>query len=421
MPDILTEIFATARRNKLRTALTGFAVAWGIFMLIFLLGAGNGLIHALEDSTGRFMDHSMTVYGGITSKAYEGLRKGRSIQLDNKDLHTTAHDFSQNVTAAGAVVRQRGVQVSLGSEYVQVSLRGVYPEEITINRKTMLCGRFVNNIDMQEKRKVLILSDTYAKELMPKGYERLLGQYVKVGEMAFKVVGVYKADRSGMADDAYTAATTIRSIYNKGDKVDEIFFSFSGLNTMAENADFEKNYRGRLNKQHRAASDDESTFWIWNRFTQALQMNTGMSIIRIALWIIGLFTLLSGVVGVSNIMLITVKERTHEFGIRKAIGATPGSLLRLIIAESIIITTFFGYIGMLMGIFANHLMDVTIGSEQIDLGEGEHISVFLDPTVSFQVCVAATIVMILAGMIAGLVPARKAAQVRPIEALRDGS
>ena len=350
MPDILTEIFATARRNKLRTALTGFAVAWGIFMLIFLLGAGNGLIHALEDSTGRFMDHSMTVYGGITSKAYEGLRKGRSIQLDNKDLHTTAHDFSQNVTAAGAVVRQRGVQVSLGSEYVQVSLRGVYPEEITINRKTMLCGRFVNNIDMQEKRKVLILSDTYAKELMPKGYERLLGQYVKVGEMAFKVVGVYKTDRSGMADDAYTATTTIRSIYNKGDKVDEIYFSFSGLNTMAENTDFEKNYRGRLNKQHRAASDDESTFWIWNRFTQALQMNTGMSIIRIALWIIGLFTLLSGVVGVSNIMLITVKERTQEFGIRKAIGATPGSLLRLIIAESIIITTFFGYIGMLMGI-----------------------------------------------------------------------
>lgn len=418
MLDIITEIVATVRRNKLRTALTGFAVAWGIFMLIFLLGAGNGLIHALEDSTGRFMDHSMSVHGGITSKAYEGLRKGRSIQLDEKDLYTTAHDFSQYVTASGAVVRQRGVQVNYGSEYVQVSLRGVYPDEIRINRKTLLCGRFVNDIDMREKRKVLILSDTYAKELMPKGYERLMGQYVRVGEMSFQVVGVYKADRSGMADDAYTAATTLKSIYNKGDKVDEIFFSFSGLNTMAENASFEKTYRGKLNQQHHAAVDDESTLWIWNRFTQALQMNTGMGIIRIALWVIGLFTLLSGVVGVSNIMLITVKERTHEFGIRKAIGATPGSLLRLIITESVIITTFFGYLGMLAGIFANHLMDITVGQEQIDFGEGEHISVFLDPTVSFQVCVAATIVMILAGMIAGLVPARKAARVRPIEALR---
>ena len=271
---------------------------------------------------------------------------------------------------------------------------------------------------MQEKRKVIILSDTYAKELMPTGYERLVGQHVKVGQMAFQVVGIYKADRSGMADDAYTAVTTMRSIYNKGDKVDEIYFSFSGLNTMEENQSFEKTYRGKLNKQHQAAADDESTLWIWNRFTQALQMNTGMSIIRIALWIIGLFTLLSGIVGVSNIMLITVKERTHEFGIRKAIGATPGSLLRLIIVESVIITTFFGYLGMLAGIFANHLMDITVGQEQIDFGEGEHISVFLDPTVSFQVCVAATIVMIVAGMIAGLVPARKAARVRPIEALR---
>ena len=418
MLDIITEIIATARRNKLRTALTGFAVAWGIFMLIFLLGAGNGLINALEDSTGRFMDQSMSVHGGITSKAYEGLRKGRSIQLNEKDFQTTSHDFSQNVTAAGVVVRQRGVQVSHGPEYVQVSLRGVHPEEITINRKTILCGRFVNNIDMQEKRKVIVLSDTYAKELMPTGYERLVGQHVKVGQMAFQVVGIYKADRSGMADDAYTAVTTMRSIYNKGDKVDEIYFSFSGLNTMEENQSFEKTYRGKLNKQHQAAADDESTLWIWNRFTQALQMNTGMSIIRIALWIIGLFTLLSGIVGVSNIMLITVKERTHEFGIRKAIGATPGSLLRLIIVESVIITTFFGYLGMLAGIFANHLMDITVGQEHIDFGEGEHISVFLDPTVSFQVCVAATIVMIVAGMIAGLVPARKAARVRPIEALR---
>ena len=209
----------------------------------------------------------------------------------------------------------------------------------------------------------------------------------------------------------------MRTIYGRGDKADNIIFSFKGLKTEQDNEAFEKKYRARINANHSAAPDDENAIWIWNRFTQAMQMNTGMGIIRTALWIIGIFTLLSGIVGVSNIMLITVKERTREFGIRKAIGAKPRSILRLIIIESIIITTFFGYIGMVLGVAVNQYMDVTSGNMQVDVGPFK-AAMFVNPTVGLDVCIEATVVMVLAGTIAGFIPARKAAHIRPIEALR---
>ena len=206
-------------------------------------------------------------------------------------------------------------------------------------------------------------------------------------------------------------------MYNRGDDVGNIEFTFHGLQTEQNNENFEKQYKARLNKNHRAAPDDEEAVWVWNRFTQNMQMEQGMSILRTALWVIGLFTLLSGIVGVSNIMLITVKERTREFGIRKAIGAKPASILRLIIIESVIITTLFGYIGMLLGVAANQYMDATIGHEQVNTGLFT-ATMFVNPTVGIGVCLEATLVMILAGTLAGLVPARKAARIRPIEALR---
>lgn len=220
-----------------------------------------------------------------------------------------------------------------------------------------------------------------------------------------------------MGNEFYTAFTTLRTMYNRGDDVGNIEFTFHGLQTEQNNENFEKQYKARLNKNHRAAPDDEEAVWVWNRFTQNMQMEQGMSILRTALWVIGLFTLLSGIVGVSNIMLITVKERTREFGIRKAIGAKPASILRLIIIESVIITTLFGYIGMLLGVAANQYMDATIGHEQVNTGLFT-ATMFVNPTVGIGVCLEATLVMILAGTLAGLVPARKAARIRPIEALR---
>ena len=236
-------------------------------------------------------------------------------------------------------------------------------------------------------------------------------------DLAFHIVGIYQVDKSMMGTDAFIPFTTYRTIYNVGDKTGNIVFSFKGLETEQQNEAFEQRYRANLNGNHGAAPDDEEAVWIWNRFTQAMQMNTGMGMLRTALWIVGIFTLLSGIVGVSNIMLITVKERTHEFGIRKAIGATPWSILRLIIIESIIITTFFGYIGMVLGIAANEYMNATIGNMKVDSGLFT-TTMFVNPTVGLDVCINATLLMVVAGTIAGLIPARKAAHVRPIEALR---
>uniref|UniRef100_A0AB33J9N1 ABC transporter permease n=1 Tax=Prevotella sp. GTC17260 TaxID=3236796 RepID=A0AB33J9N1_9BACT len=417
MRDIIAEIWSTTKRNKLRTALTGFAVAWGIFMLIFLLGAGNGLIHATEQNSGRFLDNSMMVFGGQTSKGYQGLKEGRWIDLNDADMATTKRKFGKYMVSLGNNISGGTINVSLGENYVSSGLQGVNANYAEIAKKEMLYGRFINELDNADNRKVIVISENQAKELLPGHIDRLIGEYVKVNSLSFQVIGIYKSDQSEMNSDCYAPFNTIRVIYKKGDKVGDIVFVFQGLETQQANEDFEKAYRASLNRNHQAAPDDEGAVWIWNRFTQALQMNKGMNIIRTALWVIGIFTLLSGIVGVSNIMLITVKERTREFGIRKAIGAKPLSILRLIIVESVIITTFFGYLGMVMGMVANQIMDATIGHEKIDSGLFT-LQMFVNPTVGFDVCVEATLVMVLAGTLAGLIPARKAAHIRPIEALR---
>lgn len=418
MRDILTEIWATARRNKLRTTLTGFAVAWGIFMLIFLLGAGNGLINATQQNSNRYLNTSMVIFGGQTSKAHKGLKEGRKIELNDRDMEITQERFSDNVEEVGAELDHGNATMSHGKEYTAANISGVYPNDYIINKRDMIYGRFINKIDIRDRRKSIVISDDMAKELSPTGnVADMLGQIVRMEDLAFHIVGIYQVDKSMMGTDAFIPFTTYRTIYNVGDKTGNIVFSFKGLETEQQNEAFEQRYRANLNGNHGAAPDDEEAVWIWNRFTQAMQMNTGMGMLRTALWIVGIFTLLSGIVGVSNIMLITVKERTHEFGIRKAIGATPWSILRLIIIESIIITTFFGYIGMVLGIAANEYMNATIGNMKVDSGLFT-TTMFVNPTVGLDVCINATLLMVVAGTIAGLIPARKAARVRPIEALR---
>lgn len=418
MRDILTEIWATARRNKLRTTLTGFAVAWGIFMLIFLLGAGNGLINATQQNSNRYLNTSMVIFGGQTSKAHKGLKEGRKIELNDRDMEITQERFGDNVEEVGAELDHGNTTMSHGKEYTAANISGVYPNDYIINKRDMIYGRFINKIDIRDRRKSIVISDDMAKELSPTGnVEDMLGQIVRMEDLAFHIVGIYQVDKSMMGTDAFIPFTTYRTIYNVGDKTGNIVFSFKGLETEQQNEAFEQRYRANLNGNHGAAPDDEEAVWIWNRFTQAMQMNTGMGMLRTALWIVGIFTLLSGIVGVSNIMLITVKERTHEFGIRKAIGATPWSILRLIIIESIIITTFFGYIGMVLGIAANEYMNATIGNMKVDSGMFT-TTMFVNPTVGLDVCINATLLMVVAGTIAGLIPARKAAHVRPIEALK---
>lgn len=418
MRDIFIEILTTIKHNRLRTALTGFSVAWGIFILIVLLGAGNGLINATMGNSSRYLSTSMVVSGGATSKAYDGLGEGRDVQLNDKDFNITSKGFPNNVKSVGAELSQQGETLVNGSDYTTgINLSGIYPNDVEINKRTMICGRFINELDLKERRKSIVISSDMAKELLPQSPLSLNGQIIRTTTLAFRVVGIYESQKNSMGNEAFIPFTTFRAIYNKGDKTGNIVFSFSNLNSESENEAFESDYRARINRQHRAAPDDENAIWIWNRFTQALSMNTATGLLRTALWVIGILTLISGIVGVSNIMLITVRERTHEFGIRKAIGAKPWSILRLIIIESIVITTFFGYIGMVLGIAANLYMDATIGQETIDNGLFA-IQMFTNPTVGIDVCVKATLLMIVAGTLAGMVPARKAAKIRPIEALR---
>ena len=415
--SLLSEVWSTSKRNKLRTSLTGFAVAWGIFMLIFLLGAGNGLINAQLQQSTRFLANSMRVFPGETSKAYKGLKEGRSITLNDKDILISNQTYGQYVDDVGGRLEQYNVNINYGDNYVaSQSLVGVAPTHPKIDKTEMIAGRFINEIDMKEQRKNVVLSRSQTKELC-KDYRSLVGKNVKISNLNFQVVGIYKDDESRNNTEAFIAYSTIKTIYAKGDDAGSLEFTIKNLKTREDNKQFEKNYRASINNNHQAAPDDERTIWLWNRYMDNIQMNQGIAIMQTALWIVGLFTLLSGIVGVSNIMLITVKERTREFGVRKAIGAKPWSILKLIITESIIITSFFGYIGMVCGVAANEIMDATIGHTTIDTGLFK-AAMFVNPTVGIGTCIGATITIVIAGTIAGVIPAIKAARIRPIEALR---
>lgn len=415
--SLLSEVWSTSKRNKLRTSLTGFAVAWGIFMLIFLLGAGNGLINAQLQQSTRFLANSMRVFPGETSKAYKGLKEGRSITLNDRDILISNKTYGQYVDDVGGRLEQYNVNINYGDNYVaSQSLVGVAPTHPKIDKTELIAGRFINEIDMKEQRKNVVLSRSQAKELC-KDYRSLVGKNVKISNLNFQVVGIYKDDESRNNTEAFIAYSTIKTIYAKGDDAGSLEFTIKNLKTQEDNEQFEKNYRASINNNHQAAPDDERTIWLWNRYMDNIQMNQGIAIMQTALWIVGLFTLLSGIVGVSNIMLITVKERTREFGVRKAIGAKPWSILKLIITESIIITSFFGYIGMVCGVAANEIMDATIGHTTVDTGLFK-AAMFVNPTVGIGTCIGATITIVIAGTIAGLIPAIKAARIRPIEALR---
>ena len=417
MIDIWQEIYSTIKRNKLRTFLTGFAVAWGIFMLIVLLGAGNGLIHAFEQSASERAMNSIKIYPGWTSKSYDGLKEGRRVELDNKDVSASNHYFPEQVIKTGATVYQSNINLSFGSEYVNLSLMGVYPNYTEVEVAKLTKGRFINEIDIKERRKVIVLHKKTAEILFDKTHTEPIGQFVNAGNVVYQVVGIYN-DKGDSGDSAgFIPFSTLQTIYNKGDKLNNLVMTTQNLETIEDNEAFEANYRKVIGANHRFDPKDDSAIWIWNRFTNYLQQQKGSSMIRTAIWVIGIFTLLSGIVGVSNIMLITVKERTREFGIRKALGAKPLSILWLIIVESVAITTLFGYIGMVAGIGATEWMNQAFGNETMDTGMWSE-TVFLNPTVDISIAIQATLTLIIAGTLAGLFPARKAVRIRPIEALR---
>lgn len=411
---MLQEILGTVMRNKLRTVLTGLSVAWGIFILIVLLGAGNGLIHAFELNSGNVVMNSVKVYPGTTTKPWQGMQEGRNVELEQEDCRLTAVRFPDNIMEVGATVSQNAVDITYGKDHVSITLEGVMPSLVQIEGIKLVEGRFINQLDMRENRKVMVLHKKTVEMLFPR--ESALGKMIKVNGLAFKVVGIYD-DQNFFSPSVYVPYNTLSLLYAKGNLVDNLMFTTRGLTDEKTNDRFEDDFRTMLAHRHQFDASDNGAVWIWNRFTQYLQQQQATSILHIAIWVIGIFTLISGIVGVSNIMLITVRERTHEFGIRKALGASPFSILRLIIAESVLITTFFGYVGMVAGILATEYMDRLFGQQTVDVGVFS-ATVFHNPTVDISVAIQATLTLIIAGTLAGFFPARKAVMIRPIEALR---
>lgn len=420
MQDLLTEIWESVRRNKLRTSLTGFSVAWGIFMIIVLLGAGNGLMNSFNQDSEGFATNTMEIYPNVTSQPYNGYKTGRYMTLTEQDMTFLARQFPDIIDQVTTSVSKSGFAVTYKKKHFSdMYLNGTFPAQADMNHIQVLSGRFINNLDIAQKRKVMVITHLLAKNLLEGGtdYQTLIGKKIKVGNLVFTIIGVRHAYENRNDRELYIPYTTARSIFGMTNDLDLIAFTFNGLETEAENEAFELRLKKILNSRHSAAPDDESAYYIWNQFTQNMQMNKGRKILNTGLWIVGLFTLLGGVVGVSNIMLITVKERTHEFGIRKAIGAGPWNITKLIIAESVAITAFFGYIGMVLGMIACLIMDQTIGQETMDMF-GQSIRLLINPTVGLGEAIKSTVLLVVAGTVAGLFPAVKAARVRPIEALR---
>ena len=416
MLDIIQEIYGTIKRNKLRTALTGFAVAWGIFMLIVLLGAGNGLLNAFEQQSGSMAMNSFQIWPGRTSLPFQGLKEGRSIKLTEKELEVT-RQMKKHVTQASAILEEGGVILSYKQDHISLQLTGAMPNYQETNGLQLKEGRFINPLDMEEKRKVIVLHEKTAEMLLGNEKSQAIGKHINASGIAYQIVGIYTTPMEEFSPTAYLPYTTLQLIYNKGDGVGSLVFLTKDITDLSGSEIFEKEYRTAISRVKQFDAADRSAISVWNRFSQYLQQQTASELLRTSIWVIGLFTLLSGIVGVSNIMLITVKERTHEFGIRKALGAKPSSILTLIIAESITITTIFGYIGMIAGIAVTEYMNRIAGEQVVDIGVAS-ATVFVNPTVDLHIAIQATLTLIIAGTLAGFFPARKAVMIRPIEALR---
>ncbi|HNQ37425.1 MAG TPA: ABC transporter permease [Prolixibacteraceae bacterium] len=413
--DIWQEIFSTIRKNKLRTFLTGFSVAWGIFMLMVLLGSGNGLQNGVREEFADNAVNIMWLWTGETSLPYKGLKEGREIRFTNED-----YDFlsgrAEDVDQVSSRFYLRGdITYSYGKEYGSFTTSTCYPALQEMEMIKLTQGRFINDLDMKEFRKVIVIGDDIRKALFKE--EDPLGKYLKVGSVPFKVIGVSLDPGSEENRQAYMPFTTAQRLFAGGNRVHSFAVTTKMVNTAAEAEAIDVRVRQHLAQRHSFDPEDRRAMGSFNMLTEYIRTMKIFQAIKLFVWIIGIGTLIAGIVGVSNIMLILVKERTREIGIRKALGASPLSVIGLVLLESVLITTIAGYIGLVMGV---GLMEgVNFGLEQMVAGGGGDQIFFRNPTVNFHTALAATAILIAAGALAGYIPARKAANVKPIEALRD--
>lgn len=405
MFDLFNEILQTLSHNKLRTALTGLAVAWGIFMLIVLLGVARGVTNSFESNMMGPGSKSIQIWGGNTSKPYGGYREGRRIRMSDGDPEDIARSNTRRISDVSSVIYGEAQLTRSPKASMTIEYTGMYPSSFAQERYSMVSGRYINDKDMADQTHVIVLAEDNVPVLFPDGDDPL-GQYVSIKGISFKVVGVYHGN---WGRDNIIPYTTARTMAVSKDEVGSIKVSLGDVTTEADGEEAEQSVRRTLARNHTFDPDDTGALWVNNRFTQGLQAQSGMNILNMSVWVLGLLTLLSGIVGISNIMFVSVRERAHEIGVRRAIGARPRSILVQVITESVAITTLFGYIGIVMG---------TALTQVIGMATAES-GVLENPTVNLSLAFEVTMVLIVAGALAGLFPALKAIKVKPVEALRD--
>lgn len=411
MKDIFQEIFASFKVNKLRTFLTGFAISWGIFMLVVLLACGNGLNNSMTRNFDFMSRNSVSVECGWTSKPFAGKERWRKMDFTHLDVDFLRHNlkyvkyFSPDVNVDGGIFSYNNLEND-------VSLQGVEPQFKDIRVFSMVAGRFINDIDLKNIRKVAVID----KELAEKYFlsaENAIGKNVKLkNDIYFNIVGVYKTKGRNFRSEVFIPYTTANTVYNPSGKVNNVIFT---LFDDAPEGDYAQYVRDLLSPRMSFAPDDTNALWIMDfkkSYEESKMIFRGLSLF---IWVIGISTLMAGIVGVGNIMLITVKERTREFGIRKAIGATPGSIIRMVVAEAVIVTSFFGYFGMLLGMGVSQILCLIFPANTAP-ADGS-FSMFENPSVDISTVISATIVLVVSGVLAGYFPARKAVSVKPIEAM----
>lgn len=413
--NTLQEIFDGLMHNKLRTVLTGLSVSWGIFILIVLLGAGNGLKNGVTSNFSDRATNTVQMWTGTTSMTYKGLKSGRSLNFADKQLNDVNTQLVESSNQTGVITKN--LTITNKNESGKYDVKGVNPsyDKIFNLKFEENGGRFINYLDNKASDKVIVI-DTKIEEVLFKG-STSLGKYVKVGDLMFRIIGVNSKKSRFDNGTAYIPFTTAQSIFNPDLKYNNIAMSVNGLTTKESNDKFSDRLKGTMAKSLSFDQNDPQALYLQNSQRDYIQTMSIFNAITIFVAVIGIFTLIAGIVGVSNIMLVTVKERTREIGIRKAIGAPPASILRSIILESIIITTIFGYIGMMGGIGLTELVNYIM--LQSAAGPTNGPTVFKDPTVELSYVLISTGILILSGVIAGYMPARRAVRIKPIEAMRE--
>lgn len=402
MIDLFSEILQSLRRNKFRTAMTGFAVVWGIFILVVLLGVSNGLENGMQANYGNRLSNSVDIWTRWTDMAYKGLPRWRYLRFTDREA-TLVQQMPEVEYFSRVASNYR--QTTFRTEGDEMEIIGVEPDFQRIYRKQILQGRFLDPIDMAEHKKVAVV-DERAIKAFSCAAEEIVGQYIMVGDVLFRVVGVCEQGEKWDGAIVYIPFATHQALYSTDKKFEKM-----SMTLHAGTHDIKKRIFSLLAPPMQIHPEDTEAIGIWSQEESAEQNQQAMAAIRLFIIILGLCTLISGGVGVSNIMLVSVRERTRELGIRKALGAPPATIMQTIIGEALAITLTFGVIGVLLGMGVVALIG--------QLTKGAENQILLNPSVNLAVVAIATTIIVFIGVVAGAIPALRAMKIKPIEAMRE--